>query len=271
MAIPSAYLTKVPGKAQRQESRLAEKGDLSSITPKFNLHEEDLLYFDYGALRLGRRPELDDTIDAKLTCVGLGWLPGWKFTVNEAGMPDAVPAPARNKSSTGGGVLGLLFQLVPEKHASPKRLPFAKKAPIGVNDLPRASPRDWAAVIPFHSKLKTMKPVNVYIHVFDGGVGNLYQKDGAVVPFRTPDWPIKALMHVDPERPPVRAPREKPRPQGTIRCLEGEWISNELQRWIKEAKLPPEYVEKVLKRWLDAELEARVQGGGLLKFFGFKV
>lgn len=284
IAFPSEYLTKVPEKTHRQEARLAKAGELLSITPKFVVHEDDRLYFDYGALRLGRKPELEEAGGAKLVCVGFGWLPGWRFTVNEAGLPDIVPVPAHaGKPSSGAeagrgegqrrpaGVLGLLFKLVlPDSRPTPRRSPFSKKAPVDVNDLPCASPRDWSAVVPFHSKLKVMKQVNIYVHVFDGAVGNKYQKDGTVVPFRTPDWPVKALVHVDPERPPVRVPRDKPKPT-TTRCLQGEWVSDELQRWTREAKLPPEYVEKTLKKWIDAELEVRAGGGGLLKFFGFKV
>lgn len=281
MAFPSAYLTKVPEKVHRQEARLANTGDLLSITPKLIIHEDDRLYFDYGALRLGRKPALEESGEAKLVCVGFGWLPGWKFTVNEEGLPDIRPVPVRSKPAAdtdekraeekrrATGVLGLLFKLVLDNHPTPKRLPFAKKTPIDVSTLPCASPRDWSAVVPFHSKLKVMKQVNLYIHLFDGAVGNKYLKDGTVVPFRTPDWPVKALVHVDPERSPVRVPRDKPKPTAT-RCLQGEWVSNDLQRWIKEAKLPPEYVEKTVKKWIDAELEARVAGGGLLKFFGFK-
>lgn len=280
---PSAYLTKVPEKAHRQETRLANTGELLSITPKLVMHEDDRLYFDYGALRLGRKPELAESGQAKLVCVGFGWLPGWRFTVNEEGLPDIAPVSARAKPASAGaddsragdkqptssGVLGLLFKLVLGSHPAPRRSPFAKRTPIDVNDLPCAGPRDWSAVIPFHAKLKVMKQVNIYIHLFDGAVGNKYQRDGTVVPFRTPDWPVKALVHVDPERGPVRVPRDKPK-SSTARCLQGEWVSNELQRWIREAKLPPEYVEKTIKKWIDAELDARVEGGGVLKFFGFK-
>lgn len=311
IAFPEEYQTKVPEKVRRQETRLAKTGslpgELLSITPKFLLHEDDRLYFDYGAVRLGRKPApIEEATGevagdgAKLVCVGLGWLPGWQFGVNEAGLPDIVPIAGGAGAGAGGlvvppssaaaaarsktGVLGLLFKLAlpgptPKRSGGGLGGPFAKKAPVQADDLPRAGPRDWAAAVPFHTKLKVMRQVGVYIHVFDGGVGNKYQRDGTVVPFRTPDWPVKALVHVDPERPPVRVPKEKKTPakgagglQGPAanRRLQGEWVADELQRWIKEAKLPPEYVEETLKKWIADEREMHVGNGGLLKFFGFK-
>lgn len=324
IAFPEEYQTKVPEKVRRQEARLARAGSLpgellSGITPRFLLHEDDRLYFDYGAVRLGRKPapiqEATGEVagdGAKLVCVGLGWLPGWQFGVNEAGLPDIVPinipggggggAPKTATTTTTTrtaktGVLGLLFKLeLPgPRGPTPSRrgggggglsAAFgAKRPPVEADDLPRAGPRDWAAAVPFHAKLKTLRQVGVHIHVLDGGVGHRYGRDGAVVPFRTPDWTVRALVHVDPERPPVRAPKTKTKkskaasgPEGAAggvglqasRRLQGEWVADELQRWIREAKLPPEYVEETLRKWIADERESHVGNGGLLKFFGFK-
>lgn len=286
---PPAYLTKVPEKVRRQENRLLKTGGFPEaflgLTPKFVAHEDDRLYFDYGAARLGRRQDVEGAGEAKLVCVGLGWLPGWEFTITEQGLPDIIPDPGHAttfKPRSGedekvpveeqehpSGVLGLLFKLVPESHPTPKRSPFAKKTgTIDVKDLPYAGPQDWARAVPFHAKSKALKQVKVYIHVFDGGAGHKYQKDGTVVPFRTPDWSMNACVHVDPER--LKVAREKPKRMS--RHLQGEWVGEELQRWIKEAGLPAAYVEQTLRRWVadDPKVESKVNSGGFLGFLGFK-
>ena len=59
--------------------------------------------------------------------------------------------------------------------------------------------------MPFHPNLKVLRQVRVYVHVPDGGVGYRYQPRGAtgegggrVVPFRSPGWPVRAVVHVSP-------------------------------------------------------------------------
>lgn len=288
---PTAYLTKVPEKIRRLENRLLKTGGFPEafldLTPKFITHEDDRLYFDYGAARLGRRPVVEGAGEARLVCVGFGWLPGWRFTVTEQGLPDIVPDPgspsvpktrARSGAGAGeatpaeeqepGGVLGLLFKLVPGADPAPKRSPFAKKTAVDVRDLPCAGPQDWARAVPFHAKSKTLRQVRVYIHVFDGGVGHRYRKDGTVVPFRTPDWPVGACVHVDPER--AKLSHEKAK--RISMHLQGDWVGEALQRWIKEAGLPAGYVEQTLRKWVadDPGVELKVNSGGLLGFLGFR-
>lgn len=273
-------MTKVPEKIQRRENGIYESGDSNTTpgllqekllhsTPNFIVHEDDRLYFDYGAVRLGRKPEPEGSSQTKLVCVGFGWLPGWEFAVNEHGLPDIVPCgpPASGSGKRSRtGVLGLLFKLVLLDKPTPKRLPFSKRTALDVKDLPCASLNDWDAAIPFHSKLKALKQARVYLHVFDGGVGHKYKKDGRVVAFRTPDWPVTAVFHRDPEK--VLVTREEPTRHVSPR-LQGEWVAEELRRWIKDAKLPPAYVDQALKKWLPANLKHDFDGssgGGLRRF-----
>lgn len=280
---PDAYLTKVPEKVQRRETGLLKSRntntallpeELLKITPSFIVHEDDLLYFDYGAVRFGRRPELEGPSQTKLVCVGFGWLPGWEFAVNERGLPDIVPRATRTTDSGEDlktGVLGLLFKLVFLDKTTSSRLPFSKRKAPNVEDLPCAGADDWTAAVPFHSKLKVLNRAKVYIHVFDGGIGHKYKKDGTIVAFRTPDSPVMAVFHRDPDK--LLITREEPKL--VAQRWQGEWVGEELRQWIKDAKLPPAYVDQTLRRWLVAGLEHESlgsSGGGLRRFrnaFGF--
>ncbi|KAF3763586.1 hypothetical protein M406DRAFT_332054 [Cryphonectria parasitica EP155] len=285
---PEAYMTKVPEKIRRQERDLSEVYSIEGsgypegmfqVKPKFIAHESGLFYFDYGAVRLGRRPNLEDAGSGNnMVCVGLGWLPGWQFTVSERGLPDTVPVPnhpgrtgTAEKDASEEGVLGLVYQLVSPNQPTYGRSPFSKRKIPDIDTLSYATGKDWAAAVPFHPNLKVLKQVRIYLHVFDGEIGHRYQKDGSVVLFRTPSRPVKAVVHVDPEK--LLAMREEPKL--AKRQLQGEWAVKELEKWTKEAGLPREYVEKVMGEYIPLGVKPapNIKGrseGGLLKFLGFK-
>lgn len=290
---PDAYLTKVPSRVHRRETRWAEKTtqlnshytlprELLDIRPSFIIHQDDVLYFDYGAVRFGRKPQPDCPEDARIVCVGLGWLPDWEFTINPCGLADIKPSGAPSSSSqtssrdddkdgqSESGVLGLLYKLVWDDDP-PRRFLSSRKPTISVKDLSSATPKAWDEAVPFHTNLKVLRQVKVYIHVFDGGLGHQYQKEGGVIPFRTPGWSVNAVVHIDPPRLPAI--------RGELRVssgkLQGEWMAKELNRWIKEARLPPLYVDRRLREWVpcDPKAEAIVYKKedrvGLRKFIGF--
>lgn len=291
---PHAYLTKVPSRVQRREERWSDRAannrslpapELLHVKPSFIMHEDDLFYFDYGAVRFGRKPQLDHADDTRVVCVGLGWLPDWEFTINSRGLADIKPADALSLSSTKGsstddknnrdepGVLGLLYKLALDD--TPRRIGrswFSKKPTVDVQDLSVATPKAWDEAVPFHTNLKVLRQVKIYIHVFDGGLGHKYQKDGGVVPFRTPEWTVNALVHIDPPRLPII--------RGELRVstgkLQGEWVAEELNRWIKGSKLSPLYVDQWIREWvpIDPKTEAivykrRTDRTGVLRFLGF--
>lgn len=291
---PGAYLTKVPQKVQRREDRLAETGGSDGGTDggtlqsklldspaKLILHEDEVLYFDYGAVRLGRKPELED-LDPKAprpVCVGFGWLPGWDFTMSERGVPDIIPASqsrpanppveADEADETGPGVLGLLYKLQLEGQPSTSRSLFQKKAAVDVKDLAYAKVEDWDTAVDFHGQHKVLKLTDVYLHLFDGAVGHKYQKDGHVVPFRTPGWPIRVVIHVDPPR--AQLLRNK-KPKVAERRPQGDWVARELEQWVKDAILPQAYVDKVLDPWIRTDSGNQlkhVPDGGFKRFLGF--
>lgn len=283
---PSAYLTKVPEKIQRREDHLAKTyGSESGTTPpelldvaaKLIIHEDEVLYFDYGAVRLGRKPEPEDSRQPTPICVGFGFLPGWTFTMSERGLPDIVPtrlvSNSTGKSSSMDrkatyGVLGLVYKLQLVGQSSTKRSMFRKQTAIDVNDLAYATVQDWEEAIHFHDKHKLPKQAKVYIHLFDGGIGHKYQKDGIKVPFRTPDWPIKTVVHIDPSSGPLLQPKEQPKI--AERRLQGEWVARELKKWVKDVALPQAYVDEILKDWISSEsLAKKPSGGSLKKFLGF--
>lgn len=288
---PEAYLTKVPNSIQRRERRWSENTShgssllgtkLLETNPSFIMHENDLLYFDYGAVRLGRKPRLEGPDGARVFCVGLGWLPDWEFTVNARGLADITPTDAYAlssvKSGTGGahdaeeaGVLGLLYKLVLDgaTRRTSRSLLLLPQKTVGVQDVAFASHHDWEAAIPFHANLKVLRQVQLYMHVVDGGVGHKYQQDGTVVPFRTPTWPVSAVVHVDaPRRPSIRGEL-----RGPAGRLQEEWVARELRRWIKDARLPPLYVEEWLREWVPGDhhskREKKTDRSGVVKFLGF--
>lgn len=302
---PEEYLTKVPEKIQKRENRITESASanfddlvlaqelLLKIRPTFLVHEDESFYFDYGAVMLGRNPQPDGPGEAKMICVGLGWLPGWEFTVTDRGLPDIVPTTttstttsssslSRIKSSKTNrypqtGVVGLLYKLVLDENDHGLLSRFSKKTTLdGGRDIPYAGPQDWNEAVPFHSTLKVMRRVKLYIHVFDGGVGHRCQKDGRVVPFRTPARPVHAVVHVDPPKPPVRGVK----PQVVVAAaadgtLQGEWVAKKLNWWVKDAKLPQAYVDESLREWVSGGTKSEVKvykkgRGGIRKFMGFK-
>lgn len=194
-AYPDAYLTKVPGAVRRRETRWAETSADTPLParPSFVMREDDVLYFDYGAVRLGRKPDAPDGEEAaRIVCVG--WLPAWAFTINPRGLADIKPEGYDDKKDErrGPGVLGLLNKLVSDDDGPRRPLLFSKSPAVRAEDLSSADPKAWAEAVPFHLNLKVLRPVQVYMHVFDGGVGHKYcrEKDpgGTVVvtPFRTP-------------------------------------------------------------------------------------
>lgn len=289
---PEMYLTKIPRKNRRREKRWSKKvtsesallvPEVLSISPSFIVHENDVLYFDYGAVKFGRTPQPDGPDGARVVCVGLGWLPDWEFTINSRGLPDIAPTGALCSSSVSSskykdgrdesGVLGLLYKLVLDE--PPRRMGrslFSKKLSLDVKDMSYATPKAWNAAIPFHPKLKVLQRVKLYIHVFDGGVGHKYQKDGRVIPFRTPEWPVKVVVHIDPPRPPII--------RGELRVskgkLQGDWVAKELNRWIKDAKLPRPYVDQWLREWVPGNSKKKSiaykkkDRSGIWKFMGFR-
>lgn len=291
---PEAYLTKVPSKVERREKRWSDRTTTSSsmlapelldVKPSFIMHEDDLLYFDYGAVRFGRKPQLDNSDDAKVVCVGLGWLPDWEFTINTRGLADIKPTDALSSSSSRSssgddkndrdepGVLGLLYKLgLDDTPRRTSRSLFSKKPTVNVGDLTVATTKAWDEAIPFHTNLKVLLQVKVYIHVFDGGLGHKFQKDGRVVPFRTPEWTVNALVHIDPPRLPII--------RGELRVssgkLQGEWVARELNRWIKDARLPPLYVDQWIREWVPSDPKTEVivykknDKDGVRKFMGFR-
>lgn len=285
---PQAYLTKVPGNLQRREARLAEtSGSNSSGFPpellefdaKLIMHEDEVLYFDYGAVRLGRKPEPEDPSQPTPICIGFGFLPGWTFTMSERGLPDIVHTRLLTKTArlepdsdekANHSVLGLVYKMQFAGQPPLKRSLFQKKTPIDVKDLKHATAQDWDAIIHFHDKHKLMKQTKVYIHLFDGAIGHKYQRDGAIVPFRTPDWPVKTFIHIDPPRGPSRGTKEKPK--AVERRLQGEWVARELSKWAKEVALPKAYVDEVLQEWIlaDPGIETKTPGRGFKKFLGFE-
>lgn len=289
---PEAYLTKVPQKTQRREERLEKStsadgsrlpSELLDLPAKLIIHEDEVLYFDYGAVRLGRKPEPEDPDDPKPICVGFGWLPGWCFTMSDRGLPDIVPAqhsgskaPEGSRNSDemvkGGGVLGLLYKLQLKGQQPAKSSLFQKKTVLDVKDLVYASTEDWDTTIHFHDKHKLLKHTGVYIHLFDGGLGHKYQKDGKVVPFRTPGWPSRAVVHIDPARGPQLIRTKET--QAVEPKLQGEWVAKELEKWVKDADLPQAYIEEVLKEWILADSGNQLKGpassgGSFKKFLGF--
>lgn len=287
-AYPDAYLTKVPSAVRRRETRWSETSADTPLParPSFVMREDDVLYFDYGAVRLGRKPQQPDAPGgedaARLVCVGLGWLPAWAFTINPRGLADIKPSGDDDKKDDrrGPGVLGLLYKLVSDDDDGPRRplLSISKTPAVRAEDLSSATPKAWAEAVPFHPNLKVLRPVQVYMHVFDGGVGHKYdQKKGqgtVVVPFRTPAWSVHAVVHVDPPRRP--AIRGELRESSGGR-LQGEWVAKELNRWIKETKLPPAYVDERLREWVPCDptkegivYKKKKEGrGGWRKFIGF--
>lgn len=287
---PQAYLTKVPGNVRRREVRLAEAHsstnsngflpELLDLDPKLIIHEDEVLYFDYGAVRLGRKPEPDDPTQPTPICVGFGFLPDWSFTMSERGLPDIAPTRLVSKSArlesdegekANHSVLGLVYKLQLAGQPPTKRSMFQKKMPIDVKDLKYATSKDWDAIIHFHDKHKVLKQTKAYIHLFDGGIGHKYQKDGTVVPFRTPEWPVKMVIHIDPPRVPSRRAKEQ-RLKGVERRLQGEWVATELKKWAKDVTLPKAYVDEVLQDWIlaDPGTEIKTSGGGFKKFLGFE-
>lgn len=287
---PQAYLSKVPANVQRREAKIATThGSDSSIIPpellsvaaKVIIHEDEVLYFDYGAVRLGRKPEPEDPSQPTPVCVGLGFLPGWTFTMSERGLPDIVPTRLVSKAArldpeadekANHSVLGLVYKLQLAGQPPIKRSMFQRKTTIDVNDLTYATAKDWDAIIHFHDKHKLLKQANVYIHLFDGGIGHKYQKDGTIMPFRTPDWPIKMVVHIDPSRKPVVL-RTKEQPKVAERRLQGEWVARELKRWARDVGLPQAYVDEVLQDWILADPGTELKGrsrGGLKRFLGFE-
>ncbi|KAJ4387838.1 hypothetical protein N0V93_008441 [Gnomoniopsis smithogilvyi] len=288
-SFPQAYLTKVPANLRRREARLAEThGSNSSSTfppelldfdAKLIIHEDEVLYFDYGAVRLGRKPEPEEPSQPTPICVGFGFLPDWSFTMSERGLPDIAPTrlvskSARLESDSGEkashSVLGLVYKLQLAGQPPTKRSIFQKKTPIDVRELQYATSKDWDAIIHFHDKHKVLKQTKAYIHLFDGGIGHKYQKDGTIVPFRTPDWPVKMVIHIDPPKVPTRKAKEQP--HAVERRLQGEWVARELKKWAKDVALPKAYVDEVLKDWIlaDPGTELKTSGGGLKKFLGFE-
>lgn len=294
---PDAYFTKVPSRVHRRETRWAEKTtqhgssytlprELLDVRPSFIIHGDDVLYFDYGAVRFGRKPQPECPDDTRIVCVGLGWLPDWEFTINPRGLADIKPSDAPSLSSQSSssdddkdgqseaGVLGLLYKLVLDDDPPRRtgRFLFSRKPTIRVKDLSSATPKAWDKAVPFHTNLKVLRQVKVYIHVFDGGLGHKYQKEGGIVPFRTPGWSVNAVVHIDPPRLPMirgelRVSNEK---------LQGEWVAKELNRWIKEAKLPPLYVDRRLREWVPCDpktetivYKKKADWVGLRKFIGF--
>lgn len=285
------YLTKVPERIQRREDRLAKAhgSDRNKILPellemaaKLIIHEDEVLYFDYGAVRLGRKPEPEEPSQPTPVCVGLGFLPGWTFTMSERGLPDIVPTtrlvsksarllPCTTDEKADRGVLGLVYKLQLAGQPSTKRSIFQKKTTIDVNDLTFATAKDWDETIHFHDKHKLLKQTKVYIHLFNGGIGHKYQKDGSIVPFRTPDWPVNIVVHIDPSKGPLL--HTKDQPKIVERRLQGEWVAKELQKWAKEVALPKAYVDEVLKGWILADPGTELKGssgGSFKKFLGFE-
>lgn len=275
----------MPEKIQRRESSLqhiqtSEKpefpAEIPSTTPQFVAHEDNVYYFDYGAVRFGPKPVLEDPDQGSIICVGFGWLPGWEFTINEQGLPNIVPIPARllGKLDTAEeariGVLGLLYQLLKPGQSLPKRSKFLKTKTPDVVEVVSTSVQDWTEAVPFHATLKVPKPVRIYIHLCDGGIGHKYQRDGKVVPFRTPDWPVKAVVHVDPEKP--RVTKEKPKL--AVKQLQGGWVSRELGEWTKEVRLPREYVDEILEDYISTDVKPVVtvtsKTRRIRKFLGFR-
>lgn len=269
---PEAYLSKVPNKIRRREKRWSESAthdsttlrlQLLDVSPSFIIHEDDLLYFDYGAVKFGRKPQLDGLHGVKVVCVGMGWLPDWEFTINPCGLPSIAPADALfaaslsdAKDSTDGsepGVLGFLYKLVIDDTSRwTRRSLFSKKTNVAAKDILCATQESWNAAVPFHSNLKVLQQVELYIHVLDGKIGHKYQKEGGVIPFRTPEWPVKAVVHVDPPRQPII--------QGELRVdhgkLQGEWVAKDLNKWIKDVKLPSPYVDQWLREWISGDPRA---------------
>lgn len=288
---PAAYLTKVPQKIQRREDQLVGAGTgsdggsafsagLCNVPAKLIMHEDEALYFDYGAVRLGRNPKLEDPSAAKPVCVGLGWLPGWAFTMSERGLPDIVPAshppPATADHALDEhvredtGVLGLLYKLQLQGQPASNRSLFQKKTAVDFQDLVYARATDWDATIHFHENHKLVKQTEVYIHLVDGGLGHRHQKDGNVMPFRTPGWPVRAVVHVDPSREQLIRTKET---KVAERCIQGDWVAKELVKWVKDAGLPQAYVEDALQEWLVADpgtgIKRPLNGRTLKKFLGF--
>lgn len=286
---PEACLTKVPRTVQRREDKLGTSSNLDGsrlpselldLPARFIMHEDEVLYFDYGTVRLGRKPELEAPNDPVLVCVGLGWLPGWTFTMSERGLPDIVSAqssPKAHKQSSDAdkkatsGVLGLLYKLQLEGQAPPKVSLFHKQAALDVKDLVYASAKDWDTAVHFHDKHKLLKQTEVYIHLFDGGLGHKYQKDGNVVPFRTPGWPVRTVVHIDPSQGHLIHTKDK---KAVQRHLQGDWVAKELEQWVKDASLPQVYVEEVLRDWILSDPGIQLKkppgaGFGFKRFLGF--
>lgn len=290
---PEAYLTKVPQRTQRREERLGISdhpegsrlpSELLDFPAKLIIHEDEILYFDYGAVRLGRKPEPEDPDDPRPMCIGLGWLPGWSFTMSDRGLPDIVPerqAVSSSKASQNsggseeggrGGVLGLVYklQLKGQQQAGGFSL-FQKKTVLDVKDLVYAKTEDWDSTIHFHEKHKLLKQTGVFIHLFDGGLGHKYLQDGRVVPFRTPGWLAQAAVHIDPGKGPQLIRTKMT--QAVEPRLQGQWVAKELEKWVKDADLPQAYVEDVLQEWISADsgnqLKAPDSGGSLKRFLGF--
>lgn len=273
-------MSKVPRGTQRREERLSA-AELLELPAKLIIHEDEVLYFDYGAVRLGLKPEPEDPKDPKPICVGLGWLPGWTFTMSERGLPDVVrhgqqPSSTSREKSSGtddgseeAGVLGLLYKMQIPGQPSMNRSLFQKKTTVDVKDLVFASAKDWDATIHFHDKHKLLKQTTVFLHLFDGAVGHKYQKDGAVVPFRTPGWLARVAVHIDPLREVLIRTKET---QAAERRLQGQWVAKELEKWVKDANIPQAYVDDVLKEWIVADSGNQLKGhsgSSFRRFIGF--
>ncbi|CAN8105189.1 unnamed protein product [Discula destructiva] len=204
--------------------------------------------------------------------------------MSERGLPDIVPAQPSPPVSTkkkvdveetghaSPGVLGLVYKLqLAGQPSTGSRSLFQKKTTVDVKDLPYAKSMDWDTAIHFHDKHKLLKQTNVYLHLFDGALGHKYQTDGNMLPFRTPDWPVRVVTHIDPSRGPLVSTKKTPA-LPVERRLQGNWVARELEKWVKDAGLPQAYAEQVLQQWILADSGNQLpaeSSGGFKKFLGF--
>lgn len=267
---PEDYLTKVPARVRHREAAARdeyprEPATLKKAFPaKFVLHQREYLYFDYGAVRFGRKPWTEVPDLGKIVCVGYGWLPNACFVIDEDGKPDLVTptnaeryqcpynphlAKARGTPFNAMGCLGLLYKL--DTTQTPRSVGDRYYGMVHSTSHPKvkcANQAMWDKAVHFSPFVKLSQKAWVYIHVFDGGVGHLLLDHGGTIRFRNPEWPVKAVIHVNPTTR-LRDRSFMLTPVGQTH-IQGKWMVSALLQWIKDAKLPPEYVKAVLMRWI---------------------